>query len=199
MTRLFGATLLLICTSLLGCGGREFIRPAPDTFILGTTTYPEVMQRMGEPYKSENVVVRNATLKKISYVFLGETLPDELEPSRQQVYFFHSDILVGDSFTSSFKSDSTNFDEAKAQSFVKGKTTRDEVIQKLGSPAITLIAPMCGEEACEQIGYQYHSYRDWVVGPKLLGYSRRFSKVLFIVFDSEGKVVDIEYVTKGSY
>ena len=44
---------LLIGTMLLvaGCAGRDFVRPRPDTLMLGKTSYEDVLRQLGDPYR----------------------------------------------------------------------------------------------------------------------------------------------------
>ena len=109
------------------------------------------------------------------------------------MYYFHNDVVVGQEFLSSFKVDNSNFDETKISTITKGKTTRLEVVQFLGRPSASFIAPMVKETSGEAIGYGYQTTR----GSAFSGF-KFFNKTLRITFDDKDRVLDIEYASSGS-
>ena len=111
---------------LAGCAGKDFVRPASDTFQLGRTSHSQVVQKMGEPSRSGDLLTNDKSVKSISYVYastMGQPLEGGVVPARGLTYYFYDDTLVGQEFISSFKSDNTNFDNTKVESVKKGKTT----------------------------------------------------------------------------
>ncbi|MCX5718161.1 MAG: hypothetical protein NTW44_07675 [Nitrospirae bacterium] len=191
-------TKLLFCGILLlaGCAGRDFVRPSSDAFKLGQTTYSQVVQQMGEPRKVGDVVKNGKNLKSITYVYAatgGEPLEEGVIPARALVYYFHNDVLVGQAFLSSFKSDNSNFDDIKIDKIIKGKTTRSEVFQLLGKPSSSFIFPMVKETSGEAIGYSYQTTRGGVYS----GF-KFFRKGLSISFDDRNIVSDIDYASSGN-
>ncbi|MDR1995748.1 hypothetical protein [Azonexus sp.] len=187
------ACLVAILFVLAGCAGKDFTRPASDTFKLGQTNYSQVVQKMGEPGRAGDVLQNEKPVKSITYVYAstgGEPLEDGVIPARALTYYFYSDILVGQEFLSSFKSDNSNFDSAKVESIKKGKTSRAEVIQMLGKPTASFIPPMVKTTSGEAVGYSYQTTR----GGAFSGF-KFFHKVLRISFDDKDIVSDVDYVT----
>jgi len=181
---------------LIGCAGKDFVRPSTDTFQLGKTTYSQVVQHMGEPRDTGVVEKNGKQITSIGYAYAtvgGEPSESGVIPARVQSYLFHKNILVGQEFISSFKSDSSNFDETKIAAIKKGKTTRSEVIKILGQPTGTFIAPVVEESFVEAIGYAYTVVRG---GP--FSGMKTFTKVLRVSFDKDNVVTDVEFVSSGT-
>lgn len=192
-TKYFSMALLL---ALAGCAGKDFVRPSSDTFQLGQTTYSQVVQQMGEPQRTGVVEKNGKEIKTISFAYAsvgGEPSESGVTPARVQAYFFHENILVGKEFISSYKSDSSNFDEAKTTVIKKGETTRSEVTKILGQPTAAYIPPMVETSSGEAIGYAYTTVR----GGPFTGF-KTFTKILRISFDENGIVNDVELMTSGT-
>ncbi len=189
------AFLVSLFSALAGCAGRNFVRPTPEAIKLGRTTYPQVIQQMGEPKKVGEVLKNGCKIKTISYAYaasVGEPLEEGVIPARALTYYFYNDAVVGQEFISSFKSDSTNFDDNKIGSIVKGKTSRAEVIQLLGNPFASFIPPMVKETPREAVGYSYVTTR----GGPFTGF-KIFRKTLKITFDEKDQVSDVDYSSSG--
>src|SRR5215470_1364224 len=177
--------------ALVGCGGKDFVRPGPDEFKVGQTTYTQVIQRLGEPRRTSDAVKNGKNVKTATYAYAskgGEPLEADVIPARAVSYFFYDDVLVGQEFISSFKSDNSNFDEKRVESIKKGQTTRAEVIRLMGEPTATFIPPMVKETSGEAIGYTYQAVR----GGLFTGLKSSV-KVLRVSFDDKGVVSDVEY------
>ncbi len=189
------AFLVALLFVIVGCAGKNFIRPNTDSFKLGQTTYSQIMEQLGEPRRVGEVVRNGNKIKSITYSYattFGEPLDTWVIPARALEFFFYNDTLVGQQFISSFKSDNTDFDEAKISSLIKGQTTRAEVIQLLGSPSATYIPPMAKETSGEAFGYNYVTTRKTFPGGLKI-----FRKSLQITFDEKGLVSDTDYASSG--
>jgi hypothetical protein len=188
--------LVSLFFALAGCAGRNFVSPSPDAFKLGQTTYSQIVQQMGEPERSGSVLKNEKQVKSITYVYAatgGDPLEQGVIPARALVYFFQNDLLVGQDFVSFFRSDNTNFDDAKIDSIIKGKTTRLEAIQLLGKPSALFIFPMVKQTSGEAIGYAYGTTR----GNVYTGF-KFFRKALNISFDDKDAVSDIDFVSSSN-
>lgn len=188
--------VVAVLLALTGCAGKNFVRPADETLRLGKTTYSNVIQQMGEPRKTGDVLKNDQNVKTATYVYAatgGESLEEGVIPARAQSYYFHNELLVGREFRSSFKSDNSNFDETKVASIAKGKTTRSEVIQLLGRPSAAFIQPMVKETSGEALGYAYQTTR----GGAFSGF-KFFQKMLKVSFDDKDVVLDVDYSSSGS-
>ncbi|MBT9523120.1 MAG: hypothetical protein IV101_19765 [Dechloromonas sp.] len=187
---------VIIVSLLAGCAGKDFVRPSSETFKLGQTSYTQVVQQMGEPRKIGDVLKNERNVKTATYVYAatgGEPLEEGVIPARALSYYFNNDLLVGQEFLSSFKSDNSNFDESKISAISKGKTTREEVIQLLGKPTATFVYPMIKQTSGEALGYTYNTTR----GGAFSGF-KFFTKALRIAFDEKGVVADIDYSSSGN-
>lgn len=188
--------VIAVLLALTGCAGKNFVRPIDDSMRLGKTTYSDVIQQMGEPRRTGDVLKNDKSVKTATYAYAttgGEPLEAGVIPARAQSYYFHNEILVGREFISSFKSDNSNFDETKVDSVIKGKTTRAEVIQLLGRPSAAFIQPMVKETFGEALGYTYQK----TSGGAFSGF-KFFTKALKITFDDKDVVLDVDYSSSGN-
>jgi len=187
---------IVISIALSGCAGTNFIRPAPEAFKLGSSTYAQVTQQLGEPKRTGNLLKNDKNVKSIVYAYAstgGESLEAGVIAARAMTYYFLNDTLVGQEFVSSFKSDNTDFDDTKISGITKGKTTRAEVTQLLGKASSFYIAPMIKTTNGEAIGYNYNTTKGG-----LLGGFKFFKKSVLISFDENNQVSDIEFSSSGS-
>jgi hypothetical protein len=184
----FQITLLVL---LAGCAGKDFVRPAPDAFRLGETRYEQVVAQLGEPRKTGDALTNGKSVKSITYVYASagsEPAQEGVIPARGLTYYFYGDRLVGHEFISSFRSDSSNFDETKVEGLRKGETTRAAVIQALGPPSASFVPPMVKSTSGEAIGYTYTAAH----GGLFSGLKFQ-TKSLRVSFDEGGVVSDIDY------
>jgi hypothetical protein len=191
-----GSLLVSSVLLLVGCAGTNFVRPDPDTFTLGRTTYAQVVQKMGEPRNVGSGLKNGKQVKTITYAFAsvtGQPAEAGVHPARALGYFFYHDTLVGQEFISSYMSDSSNFDETKVEQIKKGRSTRADVIALMGKPTATFIAPVVKETSGEAYGYTYQTLR----GNAFTGF-KHYLKVLRISFDDKGVVSHVDYESTGS-
>ena len=185
--------LMALLAVLAGCAGRDFVRPSPEAFRLGHTTYAQVVDRMGEPRAVSDMVQNGQKVRSMTYRYTTTTdtsWETGVVPVRTLVCYVHQERLVGYEFVSSFKVDSTDFDETKLAAIRKGHSTRAEVLQLLGQPSAYYIPPMVTATAGEAIGYGY-------AGREASGRYRAFSKTVRITFDAQDRVADIAYTSAG--
>jgi hypothetical protein len=196
MLKTTAGTAGLVLFMLAGCAGRDFVRPSPDTFQLGRTSYSSVLQQLGEPRNVGEAVKNGKVVKTIGYVYAaagGEPLEEGVIPARILTYYFYNDLLVGQEFHSSFKVDSSDFNNSRIESLRKGQTTRGEVVQILGKPTASFIPPMVKATSRDAIGYTYQTTR----GGAFQGF-KFFNKILRVSFDEKDLVSDVEYTSSGS-
>lgn len=190
---LFPALLLSL---VAGCAGTDFVRPNAESFRLGQATSAQVLQQMGQPRQTAEILKNDAMVKALSYAYAstgGESLDPGVTAARAQAFYFHKDVLVGREFLSSFKSDHSNFDETKIGSILKGKTTRAEVIRLLGAPTGAYIHPMVKKTSGEAIGYSYQT----TSGGLMSGF-KFYRKSLSVTFDDGDRVAEVDYASTGS-
>ncbi len=161
MYKILRSTFLLFLFFIYtGCSQKNFIRPSSDVLILGKTTYSQLVKNMGVPSELKESLHNGKNVKEISYVYSSseeEALEQDILPSRTTSYYFNNDVLIGEYFNSSFKSDNSNYNDTMIDSIIKGQTTREKVLQLLGRPSILAIYPMIKESDSEVIGYQYRA------------------------------------------
>lgn len=182
---------------LYGCSaGKDFIRPSQDYFKLGVTSYPQVVQQLGEPSLLRSMLKNEKTIKAIAYSYssvINDDLDSNAIPTRVMSYLFFDDILVGEEFISSFKSDSSYFDDEKINEISKYKTTRSEVIKLFGRPSCYYIYPMNKDIHRESIGYIYG-----VSTKEPFNEIKYFNKTLIISFSDKDIVSDVSFTSIGS-
>jgi hypothetical protein len=123
------AGLIAITLSLLigGCAGRDFARPAADSFTLGTTTEEQIRA----------LVKNGVTVKTLSYAYAATTgtpMVAGVTPARALGFYFDKGVLVGHEFTSSYRDDHTDYDESKIPEIRQGQTIGYLYSQTAGSP-----------------------------------------------------------------
>ena len=108
--------VLAALLALAGCAGRDFTRAAPDSLVLGKTTYAEIVARFGTPYREGTMLRTNQMVKHITYAYSvagGTPLHDGVTAARAQAFYFADLVLVGHDFSISFEVDHTDFSEAR--------------------------------------------------------------------------------------
>jgi outer membrane protein assembly factor BamE (lipoprotein component of BamABCDE complex) len=192
---LAGLGLAAAILVLTACAGVDFVRPAPDSFTLGKTTEQEVLQRMGKPYQTGTMEKNGKTTQFASYAYAsvgGEALYEGVTPARAQAFYFLDGILVGTEFSSSFKSDGTDFDETRLSQIKKGKSTRADVIRVFGQPGGNYIFPLTNDPSNNALVYTYTQ-------TKGSAFSLRFyQKTLVVSYGKSGVVADIQYTAQGN-
>jgi hypothetical protein len=183
---LVGITVLLAACSV----GTKFIKPADDALVLGKTTRSEVLALMGKPSNSGRKVTNGADIDIITYAYAsrGQEEPafEGVIPARGISFHFLGDRLVGKDFSSSFKSDSTWFDPAKARAVVNGMSEAD-VRALLGRPAGEFLHPIVADRTGRGLLYQFSLTR---------GFKTRLG-ALNIELDASRVVTKSEYMQVG--
>lgn len=115
MTAIRLTTVLIFSGLLMACVGTNFVRPSDHTFTLGKTTKQEVINAMGKPIMTSQVLKNNVPVETIVYSYAAgaQSLIGGVTPARSTGFSFANNILVGQLFSSSFTEDKTDFDESK--------------------------------------------------------------------------------------
>jgi len=133
--------------------------PSFEMFQLGSTTYSQVVGKMGEPNFGSQVLIDGKTVKSVSYSnyvnAAGEPVQDGAGQVRSIHYYFSHDVLVGEHFKSPIKAEIAGVDESKVDGIKKGQATRADVVQLLGRPIGAYIAPMASTTAGDAVEYRY--------------------------------------------
>lgn len=186
-----GALLSIV---LSGCAGTNFVRPDDSALQNGKTTLAEVKAKYGSPYRESTVSKNDEDVKMLSYAYAavgGAPLEPGVIPARSLALSFWKDLLVSNSFVSSFKDDASAFDDAKRSAIVKGKTTRADVVALLGRPAGYAIYPMIKDKEGQALVYSYVTTSGSAFNLKI---SKR---ELTVTVDPNGIVTDVNYEAFG--
>ncbi len=190
----------------VGCSfGRPFVRPQPETLVLGKTTYEEVIRQVGEPAKTGTVIKNDHTLRTIRYSYTrGIQLTDmesqyiNVRPLVAMDFFFLDDVLVGYHFTSAHPRDTTDFEDTKAYLLKKGRTTRAEVIELLGKPSGIYVYPMISRKTDTALVYFHLRPKTESTGFFSRGMRlRTIEKMVVVSFDTNDLVTDVEFGSGG--
>ncbi len=187
-------TLALAAAVLAGCAGTDFVRIADDALVLGRTTEAEIKTRLGAPYREGMVTKNERQIRTAAYAYANtgaEGAADGVIAARSQAFFYFNDRLVGYEFASSWKTDSTNFDGAKASQIQKGRSTLADVTRLFGPPGGRYIHPMVPGESENAVNYVYSQ----TTGN---AFTLRFAhKQLVVTFDRQGVVTNVEFTESG--
>ena len=187
---------------LAGCAvaGTNFVRPDDNAYTLGKTTRAQLLAsfsaaRLGAEAETGETQSRASgkTLKYFTYGFATRAPSDHPGgiAARTQTFYFYDDVLVARQFTSSFVTDSSDWDETKVKDLVKGVTTRAEVVEMLGRPSGAYIWPAVSRTHGEAIGYHHTYITTPLTG--LIHVRVRHSKHLIVTFDGADRVEDVEF------
>ena len=130
------AFVLFVATLLTACAGTNFVKPADNKLVLGSTTKAQIVAMLGEPNFKGQRVSNGEQLELMTYAYAtvgGEPVFEGVTPARSIGFLLHNGVLVGKEYTSSFKSDNTYFDPDKARSIKKGMT-KSQVLALMGKP-----------------------------------------------------------------
>jgi hypothetical protein len=189
--------LLLIAAAtviLAGCAGTNFKRPDPGSLEVGKSTMAQVVQIMGPPPRSGELLRNGEKLKSARYAYAegaGAGKYPGVVPARAMVFVTHGDLLVAEEFVSSFPVDATDFDDTKLSAITKGKTTKSEVLSLLGKPNGSGVYPYIKSKGETAIIYSYGHAKGSAFNMKF------YNKMLVVSFDAAGVVTDIEYTSNG--
>ncbi len=179
---------------LSGCAGTAFVKTSDEQLALGKTSESEIRQKMGTPYR-EGVVTKNEKqLKTLTYAYAntgGEASGPGVTAAKAQAFYMHQDKLAGYEFISSWKEDSTDFDESRIAQIKKGVSTRSDVLQIMGPPGGKYIYPLIPNQDDEALVYAYNQVKGSAFNLKF------YSKMLVVSFSRQGVVTNVEYTSSG--
>ena len=186
---------LTLISGLLGCAGKDFVRPDASTLRNGQTTYAQATASFGKPFAEGSAIKNDKTVKTVSYAYAslgGKPIRDGVVPARAMGLYFYEDKLVGYEFMSSWAEDHTDFDQTKTSQIAKGQTTQAEVVNLLGKPSGYVVYPMIKATAGQAAVYAYLEVSG---GP----FARKsYRKTLIVSFDDTGVVTDVDFSATGT-
>ena len=180
ITRAFLLGALL--AQLSGCAppiGHDFVRPTPESVTLGATTEDEVRARYGKPHTERSWGRQQAelarevgttlfgaarvsgTMSELYYYYsdrAGVAATQGVTPSKSVMFWFYNGRLSGWQSSSSFRADSSSFDEKNVPQIQAWKSLRGDLISLLGPPSGMRMYPMVpGEDQQELTWYVYEN------------------------------------------
>ena len=180
---------------LSGCAGTAtFVKTPDDQLILGKTSEAEIRQQRGKPYQEGIATKNEKPLKTLSYAYAsagGEGNALDVTAAKSQNFYIFQDKLAGHEFVSSWKEDSTDFDETKIAKIQKDVTTRSEVIKIMGPPGGKYGYPLIPGREDEALVYAYNHVKGSAANLK------RYNKLLVVSFNKQGIVTNVEYTSSG--
>jgi outer membrane protein assembly factor BamE (lipoprotein component of BamABCDE complex) len=186
---------LAIATLLSGCAGTDFKRPEPSALEVGKAHTADVTRVMGQPKRTGESTVNGQQVKTQTYVYAnlsGDSMYPGVTGARSLTYSLWNDTLVGDSFTSSFKADGTDFDDKKIPAIVKGSSTKADVVALLGKPSGHAIYPVVKTEGDSALVYTYTQVKGSAFNMSV------YSKSLVVELDPKDVVAEVTFTANGS-
>lgn len=208
------------CSSM----GKDFDRPSAGSLQLGQATVADVVARFGQPEgrtvkigdaapdgmadaagrpagllpatvpgEVQSLRYLHIQSNAVGTLLIGSFVPT-VTSHRALTLTFWNGRLISYAFDSSFDKDTTAFDESKVRGFVRGQTTRSEVIGQIGMPGGEGIYPRVAHQGTRVLTYQYD--RPMLSLPSSTGRSMQ-SKSLELLFDSSDKLLEF-YTTRSN-
>lgn len=201
------ALMLAAALAAAGCVpiGRDFVRPTPATVELGRSTPQEIRARYGEP-RSERSWTRGdldlarevgapfgaprvpGTMTELYYYYENRAeaaATPGVQPSRSARWWFWNGVLVGYQSASSFKSDSTVFDEARVAAIKPWQSLRADVVAALGEPSGMRMFPLAPAEDLRVLTWFAFEYDT--------AQRQTRTRVLHVLVNGIGVVVDLRF------
>ncbi|MAZ04046.1 MAG: hypothetical protein CMN56_13020 [Sneathiella sp.] len=180
------ALLLVSCAA-----GTDFKRMDTNKLTYGKSTSVDIVQTQGTPNNTGSMTKKDVAVDFIGYAYADANAEADMKgvtPARGQTFFFKDDVLIGSEFTSSWKSDSTDFDDSKIDMIKKGSTTIEEVITLIGEPRGEYIHPLVKNE---EERAKVYVYSQTIVSGLTISSKR---KELIVSYDPATNIVtDVEF------
>ncbi len=189
-----GTTLLMFIFNGLGLAAEKVKYPAPEVLVLGETTNDQVIELFGKPKnKPVSEETKDGILLRLYYIESGNMYKGFL-PMRQLGFYFKDNVLIGYDWFSSFKDDSSDYDDTKIDLIKKGETTWEQVIELMNCKYGIYTYPKTDDPDDRALVYTYSHYE------VLVGFKTKtnvYTKVLMVVCDKDGIVKDVETALNG--
>ncbi len=178
--------------SLAACSaGVDFVKPSDGKIIIGKSTKAQVISVMGEPNGKGSKIANGEDVESITYAYAsvtGDAIFEGVTPARAMSFLFNNDLLVGEEFTSSFKSDSTYFNKDLVKSIKEGMSKK-EVLAVMGAPGGEFRYPMISDKSGSAMVYSFTQTR---------GFKSQITTCV-IELDQSGVVVKTDFQQVGQF
>lgn len=194
----FDQTLFLVgvLVAAFGCAGgaRDFVRPQPHELALGKTTSANILARFGPPQQRGKVMKDGIEVASFSYSYADPGAPASaagVSAAKAMALYFARDVLVGYESISTFKADSSDFNDTRVSDITRGVTTEAEVRDHLvGRPSGMYIYPLTPTPAERALVYLYGQRK---------GAAPFARKQLVVTVDAAGIVRDVQFEKTGDW
>lgn len=144
-------------------------RPNSKEFAVGETPKSYFIQRFGETTERDVIFLAGGTkdagnVTSLAYMgsktssWFSSSVRSGVSAYRILALQFNDDVLMAYRFSSTYKEDSTDFDETKTSLIEKGKTAQADVINILGEPSGMGIYPSALQKGDIRLLYHYQEY-----------------------------------------
>lgn len=184
-TLIFAVSILSACTS-----GYQFKSERFADLDLHKVKEAEYAGIFGEPFKTTNMVVSGDKYQIVMYLFGFRTFLRN--PSARYLFIeFRNEELNAYIYASSFNSDKTNVDISKVDNIKIGISTKDDVLTFLGNPYGKAFCPSQLQDFKDNCAKAQEVW-EWIMFK--LGHTGIIAekKFIIIMFDQNGKVVDLK-------
>jgi hypothetical protein len=201
-------TLVLVVLSCNACTqttGRQFAKPDPARLILGTTTRADIIGLYGQPEIEKSSVVsgEDAAAKPArsefdpapvagTFSYLTYHNSERLDPLlggglsiKIATFVCWNQSLASYDFLSSFSKESSNSDETRIGAIRKGKATRAEVEQIMGSPSGEAVYPATLTAGTRKAIYDFATVD--------MSSEKVASKRLIVLYGPDSHVIDYRF------
>jgi hypothetical protein len=172
--RIFSAAAIVALLLMSGCAtqfGTNFDRAKVTAYQPGVTTMDQAMAEVGKPRRERTFTVKKDLAKKelASPVVVREVtlyyedrqaagVQPDVQPSRSGWLQFSNNKVLAYVTRSSFKADSTDFDETQVKQLVKGKSTEADVEKLFGPPSGAGIYPVAKDPDGSALNYEIFTF-----------------------------------------
>jgi hypothetical protein len=193
-----GAVLALLAATLLaalGCAAaaRDFARPQEPELVPGKTTTAEALARFGPPQQRGRALLDGAEITTLSYSFADPEAPaaaSGVMAVKALALYFARDVLVGYEFLSTFRRDSSDFDDTRVSDIARGVTTEAEVRALVGQPSGVYVYPLIRPPGQRALVFLYGRKK---------GTAPLARKQLIVTLDAAGIVQEIQLEKSGDW
>ncbi len=188
--------LLLVGTlvAVFGCAGsRDFGQPQLRELALGKTTLAEIVSRFGAPQQRGRAARDGVEIVTLSYSHADPDAPAteaRVAAVKALALYFARDVLVGYEFLSTFKADSSDFDDTRVSDIARGITTEAQVQSLVGRPSGMYIYPLTRSPGERALVFLYGQKK---------GAAPLARKHLVVTVDAGGIVRDVQFEKSGEW
>ena len=192
-----GLSLLLVgaLAAIAACttGPRDFPRPQPPDLVLGTTTPGEATARFGGPQQRATLIKDGVEVVSLSYSYANRDVPAVaagIPAVKAMALYFARGRLVGYEFLSTFKADSSDFDDTRISDIARGVTTEAQVRALVGRPSGMYVYPLTARPDQRALVFLYGQKK---------GSAPLAQKQLIVTLDAAGIVRDVQFEKTGDW